>query len=228
MTKRTRSVDDVTPRYSSVVFDVDSTLTSLEGIDWLATLRGDRVAREIASLTDRAMAGEITLESVYAHRLELIKPTRAEIAALGQAYCDAVQRGARGLCAVLAAAGTDVTIVSGGLRDAILPLAAYLGVPAARVHAVFICFDSSDRYRSLDGAQLLATQRGKPALLHALLLPRPCVMVGDGATDAAVRGVSDAFIAYTGVTRRAAVVAVADAEAADFSTLHALLFHPNS
>ena len=224
----TTTADRGTPRFASVIFDVDSTLTALEGIDWLATLRGDRVAREIAALTDQAMAGAVSLESVYARRLELIRPTRAEIAALGLAYIDAVQRGARALCAVLAAAGTELTIVSGGLREAILPLARYLDIPAVQVHAVSLCFDARDRYLSLDGEQPLSTQRGKPAMLHTLALRRPFVMVGDGATDAAVRGVADGFIAYTGVTRRPTVVAVADAEAPDFATLHALLVHPDS
>jgi hypothetical protein len=39
-----------------------------------------------------------------------------------------------------------------------------------------------------------------------------------------VRGVVDAFIAYTGVARREKVVAVADHEAASFEALHPLLF----
>jgi glyoxylate carboligase len=109
------------------------------------------------------------------------------------------------------------------LRDAILPLAEYLDIPASRVHAVSIRYDVDGVYESLDGEQPLATQRGKPAVLHALALPRPLVMVGDGATDAAVRGISNAFIAYTGVARRPTVVAVADHEARDYSELHDLL-----
>jgi hypothetical protein len=49
-------------------------------------------------------------------------------------------------------------------------------------------------------------------------------MVGDGSTDAAVRGVVDNFFAYTGVARRESVVAVADAEAKNFDELRSLLF----
>ncbi len=210
-------------RFASVVLDVDSTLSSLEGIDWLAGLRGDAVAREVSALTDRAMAGEIPLESVYAQRLALIRPTRSEITTLGRAYIREVQAGARALCSVLAANGSEVTLLSGGLRDAILPLADYLEIPASRVHAVRVRFDENGAYHALDGEQPLATQRGKPMTLHALKLSRPLVMVGDGSTDAAVRGVSDSFIAYTGVARRANVVAVADAEASDFHVLHDLL-----
>ncbi len=215
-------------RFASVVLDVDSTLTSLEGIDWLASLRGDEVASEIAALTERAMAGEVSLESVYGARLAIIRPTRDEIALLARAYVREVQPGARALCAVLAASGSEVTLLSGGLRDAILPFAEYLDIPASRVHAVGVQYDADGRYASLDGVQTLATQRGKPATLYTLGLARPLVMVGDGATDAAVRGMTDTFIAYTGVSRRPAVVAVADAEARDYSELHDLLLRAQS
>lgn len=84
--------------------------------------------------------------------------------------------------------------------------------------------DERGRFVHLDGIQPLATQQGKAQVLAALALPRPMVMIGDGATDAAARGVTDRFIAYTGVARREAVVAVADAQASDFEQLHELLF----
>jgi hypothetical protein len=53
-------------------------------------------------------------------------------------------------------------------------------------------------------------------------------MIGDGSTDAAVRGVVTEFIAYTGVARRENVVAVADAEADSFAALYPLLFYAAS
>ena len=107
---------------------------------------------------------------------------------------------------------------------ALLPLARDLGVPASRVHAVSLLADESGRLVALHGAQPLATQHGKAKVLNDLALPRPSVMVGDGATDAAARGVVDSFIAYTGVARRPAVVHLADAEASDFASLYDLLF----
>ena len=214
-------------RYRAVVFDVDSTIAALEGIDWLAERRGEPLASEVRLLTERAMAGEIPLESVYAQRLALIRPTRQELRELGDAYVAAVQPGARALCAVLLAAGCDIALVSGGLREAILPLAHHVGIDDEDVHAVEVDFDDDGGFVGLRGVQPLATQQGKPQVLHALRdqLERPIAMVGDGSTDAATRGVTDAFIAYTGVVRRAAVVAVADAEAVDFRALHSLLIN---
>jgi phosphoserine phosphatase len=215
----------IRPRYGAVVFDVDSTLSGIEGIDWLAERRGEPLATEIRVLTEQAMAGAIPLESVYARRLALIRPSRAELRELGTAYVEAVQPGARALCASLLAAGCDIALLSGGLREAILPLAHHVGIDDEDVHAVDVEFDDEGYVVGLHGSQPLATQQGKPIVLHTLReeLERPIVMIGDGATDAAVRGVTDAFIAFTGVTRRAAVVAVADAEASDFQALRTLL-----
>ena len=210
--------------FASVVFDVDSTLAALEGIDWLAALRSEAVASACADLTARAMAGEIPLEEVYELRLRAISPTVAEIAALGEAYRHAVQPGAAGLIDALRAAGCEIHMLSGGLRSALLPLARDLGVAPNRVHAVSLVANELGHLVSLDGTQPLATQQGKPLVLSTLKLPRPSVMIGDGATDAAARGVVDSFIAYTGVARRPAVVELADAEASDFAALHDLLF----
>ena len=61
-------------RHQHVIFDCDSTLSRIEGIDELADIAG--VTRQVRQMTDAAMAGEIGLEEVYGKRLELIKPTQ--------------------------------------------------------------------------------------------------------------------------------------------------------
>lgn len=214
----------LTARFASVVFDADSTLASIEGIDWLGAQRSADIANTIRQLTDRAMAGEIALEDVYAARLDVIKPTRDEITALSAAYIAAIEPGAAQLLSELHAADVVVHVVSGGLRDALLPMAALLGIVPAQVHAVDIKCDADGQFVSLAPSQLLSTQDGKPRLVRRLALPRKSVMIGDGSTDAAVRGEVDAFFAYTAVARRPQVVAVADAEARGFPELRTLLF----
>ncbi len=212
-------------RFRSVVFDVDSTLSAIEGIDWLAALRGPEIAAESETLTVRAMAGELPIEAVYTRRLARIRPTSAELATLGTAYIDRVQPGARELIAALHAAGSRVYLVSGGFRGAILPLAAHLGVAPIRVHAVELAADADGTMSVLDGEQPLATQRGKPHIVRYLALEPPIAMIGDGSTDAAVRAVADVtFIAYTGVAFRPHVVAQADLQADSFVALARHLF----
>ncbi len=214
----------MTPRFKTVVFDVDSTLAALEGIDWLATLRGPDVAKHSEELTARAMAGELPIEAVYTTRLERIRPTAQELLLLAHAYQEAAEPGARELIAELQQARVHVHLLSGGLRASIIPFALHLGVPIDRVHAVSLAQDDDGTFSKLDGDQPLATQQGKPLTVQRLQLRGPVAMVGDGSTDAAVRGVVDNFYAYTGVARREKVVAVADAEAKSFEELHALLF----
>src|SRR5690554_6287884 len=68
--------------FASIVFDCDSTLAAIEGIDELA---GDRIA-EVRALTDAAMQGEIPLEDVYGRRLDIIRPDRDAVEALGRLY----------------------------------------------------------------------------------------------------------------------------------------------
>lgn len=127
-------VDDSAPPYGTLVFDCDSTLSAIEGIDELA---GPRKA-EIAALTERAMAGEVPLEAVYGRRLELLRPTREQVAALGQQYVAAALPHALELVRALKALRKRVCILSGGLRQAVFALADHLQIDSGDVFAVDI------------------------------------------------------------------------------------------
>ena len=210
-------------RFASVVLDVDSTLCGLEGIDWLASQRGAAAALEVARLTQRAMDGELTLDAVYGARLAMIRPAAPEIASLALAYRRALAPGSPAAVARLVRHGVRVVLVSGGIRQAILPIAAGLRLPPADVHAVTLRFDATGAYAGFDEASPLATHEGKRALVERLALPRPVLAVGDGATDLAMRGAVDAFAAFTGFVRRDAVVAAADLELPSFDRLVGLV-----
>ena len=213
----------MTPRFASVVLDADSTLASVEGVDWLAAFRGPGMAAESAALTAQAMDGVLPIEAVYETRLARIRPTRAMLALLSDAYVLAVAPGAAACVAALQQAGVRVVIVSGGLRPALLALAAQVGIAAADVHAVEVAFDATDTCTGLAGAQPLARNGGKPLVVRALALPAPVLAVGDGATDAAMCPEVAAFAAFTGFVRREAVVAAADHVIVSFDELRALV-----
>ena len=210
-------------RFAAVVLDVDSTLCGLEGIDWLAQRREPAVAAEIARLTERAMDGAVPLDAVYGERLALVRPSADEVAALGEAYLDALAPGAADAVARLRAAGVRVVLVSGGLREAILPVARRLGLTPLDVHAVGVRFDEGGAFAGHDAASPLTTAEGKRGVVEALALPRPTLAVGDGATDLAMRPAVDAFAAFTGFVRRAPVADAADHELSDFARLPELV-----
>src|SRR5574341_1281298 len=165
-----------------IFFDCDSTLTTIEGIDELARLKGQY--DHIADLTRRAMEGEIKLEEVFAARLDLLRPTRADLRRIAQAYRDTVVPCAKETIAALRAAGCAVHIVSGGLLPAVQEFARSLGLPARQVHAVPVEFDQlsgkwwrydldryggnpDERYLGLPPTPLIETQ-GKRTIIREI------------------------------------------------------------
>lgn len=205
--------------YAAVVLDMDSTIASVEGIDWLAKRCEPAVAGEVTSLTARAMDGELALDEIYGERLALIRPSEPDVAELALLYERSLAPGASAVIARLRAEGVTLVIVSGGILQALLPVARVLGFADAEVHAVRLDFDSRGEYAGFDCASPLITQHGKADVVRALSLPRPLLAVGDGSTDAALLPVVDSFAAFTGFVRREPVVAVADNEVRSFNEL---------
>ena len=207
------------PAFATVILDVDSTVSGIEGIDWLAARRGDAVAREVAALTDRAMRGEIALESVYGARLALVRPDRAGIEALASEYIAHIAPGCADAIARMSAAGVDVRLVSGGLWPAIAHLARHLGLSPEHLFAVDVTLDDGGNYLAFDASSPLATASGKQTVVESMSVRRPAVAVGDASTDLAMRPAVDCFVCFTGFRRRDAIVRQADAVVATFDEL---------
>ena len=210
-------------RFNSVVLDVDSTLSGIEGIDWLASLRGVELKAWSAALTERAMEGKLPIEAVYSERMRAIKPALAEIEQLGRVYVERMAPRARETLTELRARGIELVMVSGGLREAILPLARELGVDEQRVHAVSIFFDEEGNYAGFDERSLLTQQDGKRITVRDMGLRGPILAVGDGMTDCEIRQVVEGFAAFTGFMRREPVVQRADFVIENFDQLRKLI-----
>jgi phosphoserine phosphatase len=210
--------------FQSIIFDCDSTLSAIEGIDELARISGRY--DEIRALTNAAMGGQVPLEEVYDRRLEMLRPTRGDIAAIADRYRDNTVSDAREVAGALQAAGKQVFIVSGGLLDAVRPFGAWLGVPDDHIRAVTVRYEAApgssqtdpatphreDRYLSTV-ASPLTRANGKSAVVQEALSGTGgrSMLVGDGASDLAAAPDVDLFVGYTGVVERARVAAEADA-----------------
>jgi len=196
------------PAFSTVVFDCDSTLSAIEGVDELAV--DHRV--EIARLTELAMQGAVPLEEVYGRRLRLIQPTHNDLARLAERYVAELVPGAASVVRALQQHGVAVHILSGGLAPAVRVVATHLGIAPINVAAVDVWFDAAGRYAGFDAASPLTRSGGKRQWLESAgaRLTHPILLVGDGATDLEARPAVDCFAAFTGVARREAVVAGAD------------------
>lgn len=185
--------------YRFVFFDVDSTLVTIEGIDVLAN--GNP---EIVRLTDAAMNGEIPVDQVYGRRLEIIRPTLADVQALGERYVDSMVDGVEETIAALRASGVDVHLVTAGIAQAIAPLAARLGLAPRAVHAVSLRFDDAGNYLDFDRRSLLTRSGGKELVVRSILTRAKgkSAFVGDGITDLETKPAVDLFIGFGGVCIR--------------------------
>lgn len=218
------SVYSVATPLKLVIFDCDSTLSAIEGIDELARARGPLVFAEVEAMTRDAMEGKIAVEDVFARRLAIIRPSRANIAAVGRLYVERVEPTVRTAIRQLKDAGWTPIILSGGFRQAIAPLAAHLGI--ARVEAVDLFFDAAGEFAGFDKKFPTTRSGGKPARIVELkreLKPTRTVMVGDGMSDLETRPVVDLFIGFGRYAKRAAVKAGAHYFIRSLDELPALL-----
>jgi len=225
-------------RYGEIFFDCDSTLSSIEGIDELARLKG--VEERIVALTNAAMNGLIPLQEVYAERLRLLRPTRADMHAIEEAYKRTVLPQARETIQALHQLGRTCYVVSGGLADAVLGFAEWLGIPRKRVHAVGITYNQlsgrwwdyqscaqggnpDETYLIYDEGPL-TKQQGKIDVIRAARdKAQRAMLVGDGSSDLAAAPAVDLFCGFGGVVARPLVMANAQAFVATDSVAPVLL-----
>jgi phosphoserine phosphatase len=195
--------------FDVICFDCDSTLSKIEGIDELARRAG--VGEAMAKLTDLAMNGELPLEAVYGKRLETIRPDKASIDWVADLYIAEIVDGVKDVFNTLLTQGKELHIISGGLRQAILPLAGVLGLPENRVHAVDIQFDEDGSYKGYDENSPLARSGGKREICQRLLNGKQSlVLIGDGKTDMEAKQPGVTVIGFGGVCSRAVVKELAD------------------
>jgi phosphoserine phosphatase len=207
-----------------IIFDCDSTLSSIEGIDELGRARGPEIFRQIEAMTNDAMNGKLSVEAVFGRRLEIIRPRRQDVESVGQRYIETIEPTALATIRALSARGWTPMIVSGGFRQAIRPLADALGI--VRVEAVDLFFDEAGEYRGFDEHYPTTRSGGKPEIMKRLrseLNPQRVVMVGDGVSDLETKPVVDLFVGFGRYVAREKVRAGADRFIASLDELPTLI-----
>jgi phosphoserine phosphatase len=138
-------------------------------------------------------------------------------------YLDRIAPRARETLSELREHDITVVMVSGGLREAILPLARELGVEEQSVHAVSVFFENDGSYAGFDDRSPFTQQSGKRTMVEKMGLRGPVLAVGDGMTDAEMKPVVNSFAAFTAFQRRAPVVERADYVIESFDQLRKLV-----
>jgi len=207
-----------------LLLDCDSTLSSIEGIDELGRLRGPEVFKAVEDMTNAAMNGGTPMEAIFAKRLEIIRPTQAELAAIGAKYIATVEPTAQAALTALRQAGWRIAIVSGGFTQAIRPLADFLGID--RVEAVPLKFAADGSYAGFEEDAPTSKSKGKNVIARRLRAEHQAsvvVMVGDGASDLEVKGDADKVVGFGRYVQRPKVVAGADVFIASLDQLPGVL-----
>lgn len=218
------------PPYKTIVFDCDSTLSRIEGIEELAKELTQDWGSEIQELTRAAMAGEIPLQEVYGRRLEFMRPDAEAMARVGEIYWDQRLPHSEHLIAALKFLGKKLAVVSGGLLPCVLPFAERLGFDEQHIHAVGTRCDEQGAWQGFEQDSPLARAGGKLDMLASWQAEGagPLALIGDGATDLEAAPACARFVAFMAVAQRDSVAQAADivCNEPDMAALLPLLVSP--
>lgn len=163
------------------VFDFDSTLMDGETLEFLA--KEFNLQEKIASITKRAMDGEIDFFESLIERVALLK-------GLEQAKVEKICRelplmnGAKEIISELKKAGYKTVCFSGGFKTATTPAREFLGLDAD--FANILHFKEGKMTGHVGGEMMFSSSKGEMLVTLQNLLgitEKDTVAVGDGAND---------------------------------------------
>lgn len=208
-----------TRRKRLLLADMDSTMIEQECIDELADFVG--LKPQVATITERAMRGEIAFEPALRDRVALLQGLSVGIVERIIAERITMMPGGRVLIATMRSVGAYACLVSGGFTLFTGPIGEMLGFDEDRANVLRVqngAFTGKVREPVLGREAKLATL---VELRERLSLRREDVLaVGDGANDLAMLGEAGLGVAYRA---KPAVAAAAHARI-DHGDLTALLY----
>lgn len=196
-------------KFDSVVFDVDSTLVKIEGLDYIARNKG--IDPRIQKITQDAMNGDISMERAMTIKMSAIAPSYNDFMDLGDAYVKNLTKGAFETIKLLNKNAIKVWILSGNFQPAIDVLARHLNINPERVLSNSVTFDDNLNYLEFDMNNPLGKNSGKTKILRDYKkLMGKTAFIGDGITDVEAKNEVDLFIGFGGVVKRPKVEMLAD------------------
>lgn len=189
-------------KYEIILFDLDSTLVKIEGLDWLAAQKG--VESKIKDITLRAMNGEIPMALAMKAKMQVLRPSYNDLLMLGDAYCNNLVEDIESVVKALQILGKQVWIITGNFSPAVDIVAKKLSIDPQYVICNKVFLNKSGEYLDFDQKSLLSKNGGKRKIIRKIFPSshKRVVFIGDGYTDFEANDTVDMFLGYGGVVRR--------------------------
>lgn len=207
---------------ATVIFDFDSTLVTCESLEEIARSKVDaETFKEIQAITNQGMSGDIDFLTSLKKRLSLVALSQQECLQFAEEIKTYLTPGMDQLIADLQGKEVAIWIVSGALREILLPIGRQLHIPEE--HLLGIIFDWNRM--QIDEAIPINRSKREGAQTVRSSWSSPIIAIGDGMTDYALyeHGLVDQFIAFTQIARRKALLDKGVLEARSSTQLRRLL-----
>tara|TARA_Y100000739_G_scaffold225669_1_gene231951 strand:+ start:556 stop:1221 length:666 start_codon:yes stop_codon:yes gene_type:complete len=187
------------------VFDFDSTLTSVEGLDVLAeiSLRNnpdkDQVINKIQEITDLGIDGDISFSDSLSSRISLLNANKSQLSELIDLLKTKLSQSVADNKEFFTKYRDQIYVISCGFKEFIEPVVAELNIDPKRIFANTFEFDKDGFIIGFDKSNPLSKHDGKVSCLKSSGIQGEIQIIGDGYSDFVMRreGVADKFFAYT-------------------------------
>ena len=187
------------------VFDFDSTLTSVEGLDVLAdiSLRNNpdknNVINKIQEITDLGIDGDISFSDSLSTRIALLKANKYQLSELVDLLKTKLSESVKANKDFFSKYRDQIYVISCGFKEFIEPVVADLYIAPERIFANTFTFDENGTITGFDEKNPLSQHNGKVNCLKLSGIQGEIQIIGDGYSDFVMKreGVADKFFAYT-------------------------------
>jgi len=190
-----------------ILFDLDSTLSTIEGFDEIGRKKG--VYEEVVAATQKTMDGDIPFAEAFANKLQILKPSQKDVLWLVDLYKKSVEKNAYETVKKLSdMKDIKVGILSNNLDIAVKEFGKFLSLSEDLCIGVKAAFDDQGEYLGLDEEDPLAYDGGKGKIIEKIKkqTSEKIIFIGDSKADMDAGVFSDLFIGYGGVIERDKVV----------------------
>lgn len=182
----------------AIFFDCDGTLSSIEGIDELAKI--NQVGDTVKVITAEAMGTTGLNPTLYQERLNLVRPSKEQVLALGLYYFTHKTLHIDNVIQIFKRLDKSIYLISAGLRPAVSIFGELLQIDPNNIYGVDIQFHEDGSYLDFDHTSELVQNNGKKVTIKNLCKQYAQTgYVGDGLNDLIVRDLVSRFVGYGGI-----------------------------